>query len=98
MADEKPNPELVEALRNEVFQEIEREADLVASYARSAGEAAYRGDQVTLGVHLKQLRLCLLLMIKLFKEGLENGGPKARSGADRPPDEAGDGMGGDQSQ
>jgi hypothetical protein len=42
--------------------------ELAASYARSAAEAAWRADKVTLGVHLRQLRLCVIAAIQTFKE------------------------------
>lgn len=42
--------------------------ELAASYARSAAEAAWRDDKVTLGVHLRQLRLCVITAIQTFKE------------------------------
>jgi len=71
MQDEPSSPEL--ALRDQVFEEIERVADLAASYARSAGEAAFRGDETTMLVHLKQLRLCCLSMIKTYKDFLQGG-------------------------
>ena len=43
-------------------------SNLAASYSRSIGEAAFRGDDVTMLVHLKQLRLCLISMIKTYKD------------------------------
>jgi hypothetical protein len=61
-------PELLSVLRDQSFNEIERVANLIASYARSAGEAAYRGEETTMGVHIKQLRLCCLSLIKTYKE------------------------------
>lgn len=67
MAD-APSPELASALRDQAFVEIERVADLVASYARSAGEAAFRGDETTMAVHIRQLRLCCVSLIKTYKE------------------------------
>jgi hypothetical protein len=66
MAD-APSPELASALRDQAFVEIERVADLVASYARSAGEAAFRGDETTMVIHIRQLRLCCISLIQTYK-------------------------------
>ena len=63
-----PSPELRAVLRDLSLAEIERVASLIASYARSAGEAAFRGDETTMGVHIRQLRLCCLNLIKTYKE------------------------------
>jgi hypothetical protein len=63
--------ELRAVLRDAAFIEIERVANLAASYARSTGEAAFRGDQTTLLVHLRQVRLCCVSMIKTYKDYLE---------------------------
>jgi hypothetical protein len=51
--------------------------DLAASYARSASEAGGRGDTLTLGVHLRQLRLCVIAAIQTFKELGGEAGAKA---------------------
>lgn len=50
------------------FAAIEEFANLAESYARSAAEAAWRGDRLTLGVHLAQLRMTTIEAIKSFKE------------------------------
>jgi hypothetical protein len=71
MNDQPPSPELISALRDQVFEEIERQADLAASFARSLGEAAYRGDEMTTAVHLRQLRDCCVTMFKAYKDFLE---------------------------
>jgi hypothetical protein len=63
-----PSAEAVSAARDQAFEEVERMADLAASYVRSIGEAAFRGDEATMVVHLKQLRLCCLAMIKTYKD------------------------------
>lgn len=68
-----PSPELISALRDQAFEEIGRVSDLAASYSRSLGEAAYRGDQTTVEAHLKQLRSCCLNMIKAYNEFLKDG-------------------------
>jgi hypothetical protein len=62
---------VIAVLRDAAFIEIERIAGLVASYARSTGEAAFRGDETTMLVHMKQARLCLISMIKTYKDLLE---------------------------
>ena len=58
-------------LRNQGFEELIENADQAASYCRSIGEAAYRGDALTVGVHLKQLRALVVAMIKTFKEDVD---------------------------
>jgi hypothetical protein len=68
MNDAPPSPEAVSAARDQAFDEVERMADLAASYLRSLGEAAFRGDEATMLVHLRQLRLCCLAMIQTYKE------------------------------
>ena len=93
----KPSPEVVSFLRNQGFDELMRDADMAASYCRSIGEAAYRGEELTVGVHIKQLRLCCLSMIKTYKicfEGAGEGvsrepGPPLPNGEDQ---RSGDGM------
>jgi hypothetical protein len=77
-----PSPELRAVLRDQSFDEIERVAGLLASYARSAGEAAFRGDETTMGVHLRQLRLCCISMLKTYKE-MADGEGVAEAGAAR---------------
>ena len=67
MNDEPSSPELISALRDQAFEEIERVSELAASYSRSLGEAAFRGDEATVLAHLKQLRLCCLSMIQTYK-------------------------------
>lgn len=52
-------------LRLEMISET---SDLAASYARSAAEAAWRGDRLTLGVHLRQLRLVTIACLQTFNE------------------------------
>ena len=62
------SPELISVLRDEAFIEIERVANLVASYARSTGEAAFRGDDATMLIHMRQLRFCCIAMIQTYKD------------------------------
>ena len=74
MPDKPASREVVSFLRNQGFDELMRDADLAASYCRSIGEAAYRGEELTVGVHIKQLRLCCLAMIKTYKVCFEGAG------------------------
>ena len=74
MPDETPSPELISAQRDQVFEEIGNQADLAASYARSLGEAAYRGDELTAAVHLRQLRDCCVSMFQTYKDFLRRRG------------------------
>jgi hypothetical protein len=53
-------------------------SELAASYARSAAEAAWRGDRLELGVHLQRLRLSTIAAIQTFKE-LGSEGEEARA-------------------
>lgn len=64
----------VDSLR---FELIEETCDLVASYMRSAAEAAFRGDRLTLGVHLKQGRLAFITGLKTYNELSPESGEKA---------------------
>jgi hypothetical protein len=66
--------DLTTSLRNQAFEEIERVSSLASSYSRSIGEAAYRGDDVTMLVHMKQLKACLVSMIKTYKTGFNGAG------------------------
>lgn len=53
------------ASRDLVFAALGETCDLAASYARSAAEAAWRGEEPTLDAHLRQLRACTIEAIKL---------------------------------
>jgi hypothetical protein len=55
------------AARNLSFEDLVDVCDRAASYARSASEAAYRGDSHTVEVHLRQLRLCTIAAIQTFR-------------------------------
>jgi hypothetical protein len=50
-----PSKEAVVAARDLCLEAVVEMADLAASYWRSAAEAAYRGDQLTLEVHCRQI-------------------------------------------
>ena len=60
--------------RNQAFDELERVANKAASYSRSISEAAYRGDDLTVLVHLKQLKACLITMIQTYKAYFDGAG------------------------
>ena len=60
------------------FDLVAEAPGLTASYARSAAEAAWRGDELTIGVHLRQTRLCVITAIQTFKELGEDIGRKGR--------------------
>ena len=99
MADAPLSAELASALRDQAFEEIERLANITASYARSTGEAAFRGDVATMAMHLRQVRLCCVNMIQTYKDFLEGGrdGPNVArqagsSGPGRQDQRPGDGV------
>jgi hypothetical protein len=56
--------ELVEALRNQLFEEVVNQADQAASLCRSLGEAAYRGNETLTALHVGELRKVLLAIIE----------------------------------
>ena len=51
--------------------------ELAGSYARSAAEAAWRGERLTLGVHLRQLRLATIAALQTFNELAADAGENA---------------------
>jgi hypothetical protein len=72
--NDAPTPELLGSLRDQAFDEIERVGSLASSYARSVSEAAFRGDEVTMVAHLRQLRLCCIAMLRTHKENMNGPG------------------------
>ena len=69
-------PDLNMTLRDLAFEEINRVCFLTESYSRSIAEAAFRGDEATVRMHLDQIRACVVSMIKTYKfsfEGTGNG-------------------------
>jgi hypothetical protein len=66
------------AVNNILFDAIVETADLAGSYARNASEAVWRGDKLTIGVHLRQTQLCVITAIQTFKELGEDIGGKGR--------------------
>jgi hypothetical protein len=59
-----PSAAAKSACRNLIFDAIYETLDLTNSYVLSAQEAAYRGDELTIGVHIRQLRACVVELIK----------------------------------
>lgn len=91
-------PKLDASLRAQVHDEIIDIADVIASYARSIAEGAYRREERTVLVHLQQLTRavrrmtaeCDLLMGKTDGENVA--GKERSAGADRQDQPAGDGV------
>jgi hypothetical protein len=63
-----PSAAAISAGHDLMFGAIVETADLAASYARSAAEAAWRGDRLTPGVHLRQLRLATIAALRTYNE------------------------------
>jgi hypothetical protein len=72
---DRPIAEAISVVRDLAFEAVIEHCCLAESYARCAAEAAWRGEESTLGVHLQQLRLCVIAAIQAFKElnGPESG-------------------------
>jgi hypothetical protein len=51
------SPAAISVARDLAFEALVEHCSLAESYARSASEAAWRGDLITLGVHIRQLPL-----------------------------------------
>ena len=86
MPDEPPlSPELISVLRDQLFEEMGRLADLAVSYSHSIAEAAYRGDEVTMVVHMRQLRECLLAMFAAQKDFWARVSPGSNNNTRGPP-------------
>jgi hypothetical protein len=81
MSDE-PSSEAVSAARDLAFHALMDEVEVSGSYLRSIGEAAYRGDELTVGVHLRQLRLRLIAMLSIYNAGIVANGPHASRALD----------------
>jgi hypothetical protein len=67
-------PDLNKTLRDMAFEEINRVCFLTESYSRSIAEAAFRGDEATVRMHLDQMRACVVSMIQTYKFSLEGTG------------------------
>ena len=63
----RPSPQAVAAARDTTFEGLVETAALMESLARSLSEAAWRADRLTVEVHLRQLRACVLAGIDMFK-------------------------------
>lgn len=74
-----PSPEAIATGRDLAFEALVETCDLASSYGRSASEAAWRGDKLTLGVHLRQLRLATIAALKTFNELGAEPGENARA-------------------
>jgi hypothetical protein len=72
--DDPASADLATDARNRAFDEIEHVAHKAASYCRSTGEAAFRGDDLEVLVHLKQVKACLVDMIRTYKTYFEAAG------------------------
>jgi hypothetical protein len=59
--------EAIAAANDLAFESLVETGSLAESFARSLVEAAWRGDRSTVEVHLRQLRLCVLAGIDIFK-------------------------------
>lgn len=62
------DPGLEAVLDGLILDALVDDLDLVVSYALSSREAAIRGDARLLGVHVAQLRLCVIEVISKCKE------------------------------
>jgi hypothetical protein len=62
------DPQTVASVADDLRLEMIVETSELAAYARSAAEAAWRGDRLELGVHLQRLRLSTIAAIQTFKE------------------------------
>jgi hypothetical protein len=70
------SPTLANALDPLLFDEIEQSADRGTSIWRSIAEASFRGDAMTVAVHLRQARLVTFHVheiVKQFGRGSEAG-------------------------
>jgi hypothetical protein len=63
-----PSPAAIGMANDLCYDFIVQNCELAASYARSAGEAAWRGDRQTLGTHLRQLRLVVIALLQSYNE------------------------------
>jgi hypothetical protein len=70
MPDDPPDASIIELLRRDAFEEIERVAYLVEDYARMLFDAAERRDLMETAGRLQQFRLCAITMIQTFNHFL----------------------------
>jgi hypothetical protein len=70
-------PDVRSVLRDGAFEALVEVAGKAESFSRSLGEAAYRGDRLTVEVHIRQLRACVVAMIQTYKDYLDGQGMAA---------------------
>jgi hypothetical protein len=68
--DDEPDATIVELLRRDAFEEIERVAFMAEDYARMLFDAAERRDLMETAGRLQQFRLCTINMIQTFNHFL----------------------------
>lgn len=70
MANEetRPSPEAISVAHDLAYDALTETAALAEAYARSLGEAAWRADKITVEVHLRQLRACVVAGIDTFRK------------------------------
>jgi hypothetical protein len=61
----QPSLAAVSMARDIAFEGLREFFELAGSYARSGEEAAFRGDEATLRVHVQQLRAVVVEIIQL---------------------------------
>ena len=61
-------PTVANALEPMLFDEIEQLADKAASIWRSIAEASFRGEAMTIAVHLRQARLMTFHVHEIVKQ------------------------------
>lgn len=66
--EDNPLPPRNQPLDPLLFDEIEQSADRAASIWRSIAEASFRGDTMTVAVHLRQARLVTFHVQEIVKQ------------------------------
>ena len=77
MSDAIPKPSIDSALRNINYGFIEEQALIAQSLWKSIEEAAFRGDPMAVGVHLRQARLLTFAVVQTLEETLKIGRKEA---------------------
>ena len=72
------SPIALVAGRESLFSTIMDLCDWAASHGRAAAEAAYRGEQAMVGVHLRDARNALIAAFKVYN-AIAAGGENARA-------------------
>lgn len=70
MADEPPDPSVIELLRRDAFDELGRVAMLAEDYALKLFDATERRSLMETAGRLQQFRLCTMAMIQIFNHFL----------------------------